>query len=290
MRLRGVLASILLAIALAACAGQKSPAPPAACEPDKQMRDAASAAAGANPADNIAILLYGEWDRFGRQTWRYPRGDAKGTELRRGLSEMERPDLVQAYWRSVSRFLGTGEIGSQPWSAVFVSWVMIQAGVPTAAFCGHPAHAAYLETIWKRQQRDATAPFVLRHHGESVPLPGDLVCAARRPAPGAPLSEIAVGRFRRPDGNFLASHCDVVVRVDSANRVVEAIGGNVADSVTLSIFDIDADGRLVEPSDRDGGARPWFGVVENRYARRQRSSVRSDRSVEAEIAASRRGR
>ena len=37
----------------------------------------------------------------------------------------------------------------------------------------------------------------------------------------------------------------------------------------MSVFDIDAAGRLIGPVDRDG-ARPWFAVVENRYARRPR--------------------
>lgn len=267
MRFPGVAASLLLAFALAACAEQR-PGPPPSCEPAKQYRDMAMALPGRDYATNISTLLYSEWDRFGRQTWRYRFGDAKGEELRSGFREMERPEWVQAYWRSVSWSLTTDQIAVQPWSAAFVSWVMIQAGVPTAAFCGHPAHSAYLETIWKRQQRDPDAPFVLRHAGEARPLPGDLVCAARRPSTGAPVSEIAVGRFRRSDGNFLASHCDIVVRVDSPNRIIEAIGGNVADSVTMSVFDIDAEGRLAEPT--DGEARPWFGVVENRYARRPR--------------------
>jgi hypothetical protein len=270
MSVRSVLASIFLAVTLAACAEQ-APAPPPACEPDKQMRDPATALPGSDYASNIQTLLYGEWDRFGRQSWRYAAGNANGTETRHGLREEERPDWVKAYWRSVSRFITTEEVVSQPWSAVFVSWVMIQAGVPTASFCGHPSHAAYLETIWKNQQRDANAPFILRHPGESRPLPGDLVCAARRPSTGAPVSEIALGRFRRPDGLFLASHCDIVVRVDPRRHLLEAIGGNVADSVTMSVFDLDADGRLAEPTDRNGEARPWFGVVENRYARRPRT-------------------
>jgi len=268
MRFSGVLGAILLVLTLAACAEQR-PGPPPSCEPAKQYRDPGTALPGRDYAANIATLLFGEWDRFGRQTWRYPAGDAKGKELRSGLSETERPEWVQAYWRSVSWSLPVEQIAVQPWSAVFVSWVMIQAGVPTAAFCGHPAHSAYLETIWKNQQRDARAPFVLHHYLEAVPQPGDLVCAARRPSERAPVSEIAIGRFRRPDGNFLASHCDVVVRVDPVRGLLEAIGGNVADSVTMSIFDIDASGRLVAPTDRDG-ARPWFAVVENRYARRPR--------------------
>lgn len=268
MRFSGVPGAILLVLTLAACAEQR-PGPPPSCEPAKQYRDPGTALPGRDYANNIATLLVGEWDRFGRQTWRYRSGDAKGEELRSGLRETERSEWVQAYWRSVSWSLSIEQIALQPWSAVFVSWVMIQAGVPTAAFCGHPAHSAYLDAIWKRQQRDARAPFVLRHYLEAVPQPGDLICAARQPSERAPVSEISIGQFRRPDGNFLASHCDVVVRVDPARGLLEAIGGNVADSVTLSIFDIDAAGRLVAPTDRDG-ARPWFAVVENRYARQPR--------------------
>ena len=52
-------------------------------------------------------------------------------------------------------------------------------------------------------------------------------------------------------------HCDIVVEVRSGE--VHAIGGNVGDSVTRSVFPLDGSGFLTPIS-----ARRFFTVVENR--------------------------
>jgi len=53
------------------------------------------------------------------------------------------------------------------------------------------------------------------------------------------------------------AHCDLVVKSDG--RVLEAIGGNVRNSVSKSILELDSEGRL-QPVER----RSWFIVLENR--------------------------
>ncbi len=240
--------------------------PPPACSPEKHFRDPAEAMSGNDRAANLVALSFMEWDRFGRQTWRYRAGARDGVETRRGVRETERPDWVQRYWRAVGEPRSVEDIPRVAWSAAFVSWIMVQAGVPTAAFCGAPAHSMYLETIWTRQRRDPAAPFALHPPAAIRPSVGDLVCAARRGDDGV-LSDIAVGRFRDPDGRFLPSHCDIVVGVDRGARRLEAIGGNVADSVTMSVLDLDAEGFLVVGRDRERDPRPWIAIVENRYRR-----------------------
>ncbi|MPZ12748.1 MAG: DUF2272 domain-containing protein, partial [Kiloniellaceae bacterium] len=74
----------------------------------------------------------------------------------------------------------------------------------------------------------------------------DLVCAARDG------SSLALDNLNRGPG-----HCDIVVE-RRADAVV-AIGGNVTDSVSRSIFPLDPSGRLIALS-----ARPFFAVIENR--------------------------
>ena len=54
-----------------------------------------------------------------------------------------------------------------------------------------------------------------------------------------------------------AGHCDIVVEVKPG--WVAAIGGNVADSVSRSVFPLDGNGFLSPIS-----ARPVFAVIENR--------------------------
>jgi hypothetical protein len=54
-----------------------------------------------------------------------------------------------------------------------------------------------------------------------------------------------------------AGHCDIVVDVQPG--YLAAIGGNVGDSVTRSVFPLDANGILSPIS-----GRPVFAVIENR--------------------------
>jgi hypothetical protein len=78
-----------------------------------------------------------------------------------------------------------------------------------------------------------------------VPQVGDLICASRNGS-GTTLDNLNRG----------AGHCDIVVEVRPGT--VAAIGGNVGDSVTRSVFPLDANGFLSPIS-----ARPYFTVIEN---------------------------
>ena len=78
------------------------------------------------------------------------------------------------------------------------------------------------------------------------PKPGDLVCASRDGG-GTTLENLNRG----------PGHCDIVVEVRPEE--VHAIGGNVGDSVTRSVFPLDGNGFLAPIS-----ARSFFTVIENR--------------------------
>ena len=145
--------------------------------------------------------------------------------------------------------------GEPAWSAAFVSWVMRSAGVDAREFPGSASHAFYLDGLLA-DARDfpASAPFVPHGVAERAPVPGDLVCADRSRRPlrdwRARLSET---------GQFRPMHCDIVVR--SGPFSVEAVGGNIADAVTLSRFAADAAGFLVP---RPPGEPIFLVVMENR--------------------------
>jgi hypothetical protein len=144
------------------------------------------------------------------------------------------------------------------WSAAFVSFVMRAAGVDRAEFPPAPNHATYVDAMIGTALRfPATAPFLPHDPAGRAPRPGDLVCADR----GAGGPEALTGWRRRmaEAGRFRPMHCDVVVRAGPG--VVEAIGGNVRDAVTLTRFAADASGYLLP---RPPGAPAWFAVFENR--------------------------
>lgn len=143
------------------------------------------------------------------------------------------------------------------WSAVFISYVLRSAGVDRAEFPPSPSHAGYVDAMIAQAGRfPATAPFLPHGPAEHAPRPGDLVCADRSGGP-APLTD---WRQRAADGGrFRPMHCDIVV--GAAPGVVEAVGGNVRDAVTLTRFPADASGYLLPQAP---GAPAWFVVFENR--------------------------
>ncbi|WP_240048466.1 DUF2272 domain-containing protein [Crenalkalicoccus roseus] len=179
-----------------------------------------------------------------------------------------------AYWRALendegavarNRALYRAALAGRPegaglwrqpyWSAAFISYVMRAAGVDRAEFPPAPAHATYVDAMIATAARfPETAPFLPHGPAERAPQPGDLVCADRGRFP------ITHWRQRAADGGrFRPMHCDIVVRVGP--EVVEAVGGNVLDSVTLTRFPADAAGYLLP---RPPGAPVWFAVFENR--------------------------
>lgn len=183
---------------------------------------------------------------------------------------------VLAYWRIVpnaegaipanrGRYLAAlrGEASSPAlwaspyWSAAFISWVMASAGVDAPEFKPDAAHSAYLDHLdalaaaWPQ-----LAPFLPHDPSAYAPQIGDLVCRDRSRRPLASWADRALER-----GQFRPMHCDIVVEVGAG--VVEAVGGNVSDSVTLSRWATDGAGRLLPPPDQP----PAIVIMENRLGR-----------------------
>ncbi|WP_376098759.1 DUF2272 domain-containing protein [Roseomonas sp. CCTCC AB2023176] len=254
------LAALLAPLLLAACA--VAPPPPRRDPP---------IAYPASVRDRILRIAEAEWAEWGRIT--------VGRDLPRPPSGLEGlPDnfpRVLAYWRAVpdaeaagavaaNRALwvaapgGAAGLWAEPaWSAAFVSYVMRSAGVDTREFTPSAAHSFYLDAIIRdAREYPATAPFIPRDIGERAPEPGDLICADRSRTP------LRSWRDRVPEaGQFRPMHCDIVLR--AAPGAVEAIGGNIADAVTLTIYPADATGILL-PRERGSAL---VTVVENRLGR-----------------------
>ena len=192
----------------------------------------------------MVLLAVQEWFRFGRQTIDHTvPGPAKLEIL--GIQETAAPQRINDYWKSVDKPNLTGLDTAVPWSAAFISWDIESAGVSRDLFCPSALHTEYVERLVLREQRPGAA-LIPRHVNERAPRPGDLLCAARDGG-GTTLENLNRG----------PGHCDIVVEVQPGK--LHAIGGNVADSVTRSVFPLDAQGFLspIAP-------RPFFTVIENR--------------------------
>ena len=197
----------------------------------------------ASAKTSMVLLAVGEWARFGRQTTVYSTNEPPRTE-QSGVKERDAPERVADYWASVGK-AGRSGLDDIPWSAAFISWDIESAGVPRSLFCPDQTHTIYVERMVDRA-KTPVAVFIPHAPGGYAPQVGDLICASRNGS-GTTLDNLNRG----------AGHCDIVVDVRPGE--VDAIGGNVGDSVTRSVFPLDGSGFLSPIS-----ARPVFTVIENR--------------------------
>jgi hypothetical protein len=229
-------AFLLLATLLASCGGGSS-----------------TGYADRPPSDRVAFTAWQEWSRFGRSTVVYG-GRAGGYVNRSGVSEHSEPlaSKIADYWGTCGHPDWNGRT-SKPWSGAFVAWVMARAGLQASQFPREGRHGAYLVALYDNEQRSRDSAFVLHAPGEYSPRPGDLVCSG---STGPTWAHADTRTARRRIGSS-ASHCDVVT--DVRGGYVQAVGGNVKNSVSMSLYPVDPRGRLAAvPGKR------WFMVVEKR--------------------------
>jgi hypothetical protein len=242
---------LLILLALGACAPQTAlvPAPKQAkdlpplgpCPASSWRPEAPPPTASAKTS--MVLLAVGEWARFGRQITIYSTNAPPRTE-QLGVKERDAPERIHDYWASVGHPERSG-LDDVAWSAAFISWDIQSAGVPRDLFCPDQRHTIYVERMVERAKRPGAA-FIPQLPSQRAPQVGDLICASRSGS-GTTLDNLNRG----------AGHCDIVVEVRP--REVYAIGGNVGDSVTRSVFPLDESGFLSPIS-----GRPVFTVIENR--------------------------
>jgi hypothetical protein len=257
------LSGIAAALLLAGCAAMPAiepPEPPLSYPPSVRER--------------IQRIAIAEWREWGEQI--RPVTGVTTPQFEAAETRPEHFPRLLAYWRALdsdqdaiarNRARYRAALAGEPegaalwrepfWSAAFISYVMRSAGVDRAEFPPAAAHATYVDAlIANAAAHQDGAAFRPHAPASRAPRSGDLICADRSQA--APITD---WRQRAADGGrFRPMHCDIVVAV--APGRVEAIGGNVADAVTLSRFPADAAGRLL-PRD-SGGGPAWFVVFENR--------------------------
>jgi hypothetical protein len=129
---------------------------------------------------------------------------------------------------------------------------MAHSGVGDSAFPRAGRHGQYLASLYERQRR-GHASFLLHAPNEYAPKSGDLVCTGT----AGPTWRHADSRTARRRIDNTASHCDIVTAVRGG--YVQAIGGNVKNSVTMSLYPVDSHGHLASAP-----GKIWMTVVENR--------------------------
>jgi hypothetical protein len=125
----------------------------------------------------------------------------------------------------------------QPWSAAFVSWVMCEAGLGDMnQFARSISHRTYIDQAIRAHDAQAkgeavTSAYIAYDAGDEPIAPGDLLCNSRA---GTDYHDLA---DRRPEmGEYAPAHCDIVVSVPAGGERALVIGGNVLQSVSLTIL------------------------------------------------------
>lgn len=165
---------------------------------------------------------------------------------------------IQNQLRAVYRPVGW----AVPWSAAFISYVVCSAGVgDLQQFRRSKSHYDYVDqAIAAADGRAPQAIYRAREISSGLPEPGDLVCADRRfPDPLRSIED----RRRHPGERPM--HCDLTVKVDRRGGYVALIGGNVSQTVNLTMVNIvrgqrGAKDRIQTASDI-AGARPYFTIL-----------------------------
>lgn len=134
----------------------------------------------------------------------------------------------------------------QPWSATFVSWVLMKAQLP-----GFRPSASHIDYVRQAYQRADSSPYEYLDPRRARPSPGDLLCYVRGPTP---LGYDGLLRVVRGGNGGLNMHCEIVVAANPGNDdTAYLIGGNVQQGVTMRLLAINRNGELWNLPQRGDG-------------------------------------
>jgi hypothetical protein len=200
--------------------------------------------------ERMVFLARQEWTLFGRPVVVRSADGAAAIAFDGEATHEVQPAMlsrVLLYWYAVTRAPIVGAQGElQPWSAAFISWLALGAGLPPEEFPPTVLHWDYIERFLGAR---GDARFVARDPRAYAPRVGDLVCISR----SAAVADFA--SLRRA-----LYHCDLVVTAGAGG--IEVVGGNVGDTVALARLEIDERGLLRSRDDRH-----WVAVIEQRDPR-----------------------
>ncbi len=205
-----------------------------------------------------------------------------GTTLRE--QDSAAASLLEKYWNSVGKSFHQKNYNSpewqedHPWSAVFISYIMKQAGAADQ-FKYSETHSNYI--VWARNNTSTKADclFEIYDISDSLaawPQPGDILCK-NRDGKNYDLYSISSGCI---------SHCDIVVEVDTLAKAVYTIGGNLNNTVAKRLVWLNEKG-LVNKSatwllidedweNKEGEQKDYFAII--RLKEKKKTSSTKEKS------------
>ena len=182
--------------------------------------------------EGVLAVAAAEWDRFER---------GAGKEYTDPYSS-----FVAEYWRARG-YDKTGKDRDWFWSAACISWFFERAGYRGMTFA--TSHSKYIHEAIIARDGDTSRDFWGYRTNEHQPMIGDLIARRRTN------SQYIDFDYAKEHDQF-PSHTDMVVAV--GDSFVDAIGGNVSNSVTVKRYPTLASGYLAPEDGR------IFAVLKNR--------------------------
>ena len=144
---------------------------------------------------------------------------------------------IKEYWKGIAAFPGV----STPWSAVFVSWCVRQAGAVKSEFAFAAAHAKFVFAAIKNTTNETG---VFRGHdvADHAPKVGDILHKNRAG------NHFDFAFAKSHDGYLSHSAIVIEVATDTKGHYLRTIGGNEADSVGMKEVRLDANGIVKNPN------------------------------------------
>jgi hypothetical protein len=125
----------------------------------------------------------------------------------------------------------------RPWSAAFVSWVMVRAGLP--GFRPAASHVDYVRAAYRQAP---ASPYRFADPDVEPAAMGDLLCYVR--VETRQYGHAGLRAFLdQPGESGLPMHCEVVAAADRNAGRLHLVGGNLLQAVTLRMIAIDRAGR-----------------------------------------------
>ena len=194
----------------------------------------------------IALYLYFNRDSFVKRLIRIAKNEASKWEAITELSQKASNYLLE-YWKAVgfnftpAQMQNSSVQSSYPWSSAFISWLFYKAGANNQ-FPYNSSHAGYFQKA-KANRNKKDAPLRGFRISEYAPKVGDLVVYSRENGKGYDTN------------GFFPAHGELVI--ETGKNFIKAIGGNVSNSVRISTYKTDQNGKL------SGNKVPFFMVIQN---------------------------
>ena len=244
----------LFALALGGCAGKRKPPEKPVKPPTSEAPHPVSGQAGLSARQRMIKIAEQEWEFFDRQVVRLDQTGESIPHVGKWEDDGEPwSSRVGLYWSVTGKYDLDGFDCKEPWSAAFISWIMRQSGLSSSQFPASDAHWHYIQHFVNRPPSSGSV-YVPHKITEYAPRPGDLICATRGSHGFIPVYDASPASVL---SSHTKLHCDLVT--GRKGNILAAVGGNVRNSVSKSLFTLTSQGRL-QPTER----RPWFVVLENR--------------------------